>query len=52
VLDASNVNLLATASIQFLSATTYSVNGGPAVAYTSGGNIDVTAGACRSRVRP
>src|SRR5882672_630025 len=41
VLDASNVNLLATASIQFLSATTYSVNGGPAVAYTSGGNIDV-----------
>jgi flagellar hook-associated protein 1 FlgK len=41
VLDASNANLLTTVSIQFLSATTYSVNGGPAVAYASGGNIDV-----------
>jgi len=29
------VNLLATAQHPFLSATTYSVNGGPAVAYTS-----------------
>jgi flagellar hook-associated protein 1 FlgK len=41
VLDATNANLLNTVNIQFLSATTYSVNGGPAVAYTSGGNIDV-----------
>lgn len=41
VLDAGNANLLTTVSIQFLSATTYSVNGGPAVAYASGGNIDV-----------
>ncbi len=41
VLDASDANLLTTVNIQFLSATTYSVNGGPAVAYTSGGNIDV-----------
>ena len=41
VLDATNANLLNTVNIQFLSATTYSVNGGPAVAYTSGANIDI-----------
>ena len=41
VLDATNANLLSTATIQFVTATTYSVNGGAAVAYASGGNIDV-----------
>ena len=41
MLDATNANLLTTATIQFVTATTYSVNGGPPVAYTSGGNIDV-----------
>jgi flagellar hook-associated protein 1 FlgK len=41
VLDATNPNLLNTVSIQFTSATTYSVNGGPNVAYTSGGNISL-----------
>jgi len=41
VLDATNANLLTTATIQFVTATTYSVNGGVPVAYTSGGNIDV-----------
>jgi flagellar hook-associated protein 1 FlgK len=41
VLDATNPNLLNTVSIQFTSATTYSVNGGANVAYTDGGNIDV-----------
>jgi flagellar hook-associated protein 1 FlgK len=41
VLDATNPNLLNTVSIQFTSATTYSVNGGPNVAYASGGNISL-----------
>jgi flagellar hook-associated protein 1 FlgK len=41
VLDATNPNLLATVTISFPSATTYSVNGGPAQAFTAGGNIDV-----------
>jgi len=41
VLDATNANLLTTANILFTSATTYTVNGGPAQAYTSGSNIDV-----------
>jgi flagellar hook-associated protein 1 FlgK len=41
VLDATNPNLLNTVTIQFTSATTYSVNGGANVAYTDGGNIDV-----------
>ncbi|MEP6545841.1 MAG: flagellar hook-associated protein FlgK [Gammaproteobacteria bacterium] len=41
VLDASNPNLLTTATIQFTSATTYSVNGGANVGYTDGGNIAV-----------
>jgi flagellar hook-associated protein 1 FlgK len=39
VLDATNPNLLTTASIQFTSATTYSVNGAGSYTYTSGGNI-------------
>jgi flagellar hook-associated protein 1 len=41
VLNAANPNLLNTVSIQFTSATTYSINGGPNVAYASGGNISV-----------
>ncbi len=41
VLDATNAQLLTTANIVFTSATTYSVNGGPNVAYTAGSNIDV-----------
>ena len=39
VLDATNPNLLTTASILFTSPTTYSVNGAGSFAYTSGGNI-------------
>ena len=34
-------NLLATATIQFSSPTTYSINGAGAFAYTPGGNIDI-----------
>lgn len=41
VLDATNANLLSTTNIVFTSATTYSVNGAPDVAYTAGSNIDV-----------
>jgi flagellar hook-associated protein 1 len=41
VLDATNANLLTTTNIVFTSATTYSVNGGPNIAYTAGSNIDV-----------
>jgi flagellar hook-associated protein 1 FlgK len=40
VLDSANPNLLTPATIVFTSPTTYTVNGGPANAYTSGGNID------------
>jgi flagellar hook-associated protein 1 FlgK len=39
VQNAANPNLLNTATITFTSATTYSINGGANVAYTSGGNI-------------
>jgi flagellar hook-associated protein 1 FlgK len=39
VVNAANPNLLNTATIQFLSPTTYSVNGAGSFAYTSGGNI-------------
>jgi flagellar hook-associated protein 1 FlgK len=39
VLDAANPNLLTPTTIQFTSATTYSVNGAGSYAYTSGGNI-------------
>lgn len=39
VLNAANPNLLNTTTIQFLSPTTYSVNGAGSFAYTSGGNI-------------
>jgi len=41
VLDATNPNLLTTTNIVFTSAATYSVNGGPNLAYTAGSNIDV-----------
>jgi len=39
VLNASNPNLLNATTIQFLTPTTYSVNGAGSFAYTSGGNI-------------
>ena len=39
VLNSANPNLLSTATIQFTSATAYSINGGASVPYTSGGNI-------------
>jgi len=41
VIDATNPNLLATTTIQFINATTYSINGAGSFAYTPGGNIDV-----------
>jgi flagellar hook-associated protein 1 len=41
VLNSTNPNLLNTVTIQFTSATTYSVNGGANIAYTDGGNIAV-----------
>jgi flagellar hook-associated protein 1 len=40
VLDSTNANLLTTANIVFTSPTQYTINGGPAQAYTAGGNID------------
>ena len=39
VIDAANPNLLNTTTIQFLTPTTYSINGAGSFAYTSGGNI-------------
>ncbi len=39
VLDAGNPSLLSPATIQFTSATTYSINGAGSYAYTPGGNI-------------
>src|SRR5262249_19264562 len=41
VIDVTNPNLLSVATIQFINATTYSINGAGAFAYTSGGNIDI-----------
>ena len=41
VLDATNAALLSTVTIQFLTPSTYSVNGAGSFAYTSGGNIDI-----------
>jgi flagellar hook-associated protein 1 FlgK len=41
VLDAANPNLLATTTLQFLTPTSYSVNGAGSFAYTSGGNVDL-----------
>lgn len=41
VLDAANPALLGTVTIQFLTPTTYSINGAGSFAYAGGGNIDV-----------
>jgi flagellar hook-associated protein 1 len=41
VLDSGNASLLNTVNIVFTSATTFTVNGGPAQAYSSGSNIDI-----------
>lgn len=41
VIDVTNPNLLATATIQFINTTTYSINGAGAFAYTPGGDIDI-----------
>jgi flagellar hook-associated protein 1 len=41
VLDASNASLRSPVTIEFTSATTYSINGGANIAYTPGDNIDV-----------
>ncbi|GAB3738615.1 flagellar hook-associated protein FlgK [Silanimonas algicola] len=40
VLDPANAALTTPATIQFLTPTTFSLNGGPAQAYTPGANID------------
>lgn len=40
VLDSTNAQLRAPVTIQFLTATTYSINGAGSFAYTGGGNID------------
>jgi flagellar hook-associated protein 1 len=41
IIDVTDPNLLTTSTIQFTSATTYTVNGAGAFTYTPGGNIDV-----------
>ena len=41
VIDATHLNLQNTVAIQFTSATTYTIDGGPAQTYTSGADIDV-----------
>ena len=41
VIDATNANLRSNVTIQFTSATTYSINGAGSFTYTAGGNIDV-----------
>jgi flagellar hook-associated protein 1 len=41
VVDAANPALLNTTTIQFLTPTTYSVNGAGSFAYTAGGNVDL-----------
>jgi flagellar hook-associated protein 1 len=41
VIDATNAQLRSPVTLQFLSASTYSVNGGPAIAYTPGSPISV-----------
>jgi flagellar hook-associated protein 1 FlgK len=41
VIDPTNPKLLDTTTIQFLTPTTYSVNGVGSFAYTSGGNVDL-----------
>jgi len=41
VVDAANPSLLSTSTIQFSSATTYTINGAGSYGYSSGGNITV-----------
>lgn len=41
VINVGSPSLLATATIQFINATTYSVNGAGSFAYTTGANIDI-----------
>src|SRR6202020_2161516 len=41
VLDPANPDLLNATTIQFLTPTTYSVNGAGSFAYTSGGDVDL-----------
>ena len=41
VIDATDPNLLTTATIRFTNATTYSINGAGAFAYTPGADIDI-----------
>jgi flagellar hook-associated protein 1 FlgK len=41
VIDVTNPSLLATSTIAFVNATTYTINGAGAFAYTPGANIDV-----------
>jgi flagellar hook-associated protein 1 FlgK len=41
VLNSANPQLRSTVTLQFLTASTYSINGAGSFAYTSGGNIDV-----------
>jgi flagellar hook-associated protein 1 FlgK len=41
VIDVTNPALLTTSTIQFINATTYSINGAGSFAYTAGANIDI-----------
>jgi len=41
IIDVTNANLLTTATIRFTNATTYSINGAGAFAYTPGADIDI-----------
>ncbi len=41
VIDVTNASLLSTSTIQFINATTYSINGAGTFAYTPGANIDI-----------
>ena len=52
VIDATNPNLFATATIDFINATTYSINGAGAFAYHHRATSTSTARACRSRSAP
>ena len=47
VVDVTDANLLATTTIEFLTPTTYSVNGAGSFAYTSGGDIVVNGASVR-----
>jgi flagellar hook-associated protein 1 FlgK len=41
IIDVADPNLLAAATIEFIDASTYSINGAGSFAYTSGADIDV-----------